>query len=207
MFKPRKNDVRFFELFSEIIRLTHVAAIKMEDLFRDYTDIDKKLLAIKDMEHDCDKLVHDLNDHLNRSFITPFDRDDVLLIAKVIDNIMDNIESTAYELKLLNIEKIREESFELTGLVTKCVSELTVIFDELPRMKVSQIIQPKIIEINRLENQGDDIYRYNVRNLFTTEMDSVEIIKWKEIYEYMETTLDACEDIANIIEGIVSKNV
>ena len=206
MLKPRKNDQIFFELFSEVMETTCLAAEKLEALFKDYTDVDKKVLDLEELEHKCDKTVHDLVNHLNHSFITPFDREDIFLITKVIDNIMDHIESSAYGLKLLNIEKIRDESLEMTALIIKCTKELSIVFDELSRMKTSKIIQPKVIEINRLENQGDEVYRRIIRNLFMTEKNAVEIIKWKEIYEYMEKTLDACEDVANIIEGIVSKN-
>jgi uncharacterized protein Yka (UPF0111/DUF47 family) len=119
---------------------------------------------------------------------------------------MDNIESTAFGLKLLNIDVIREESFEMTELIVKCTQELREVISELKKMKTSKIIQTKIIEVNRIENQGDEAYRRIITNLFSMEKDTIEIIKWKEIYEYMEKTLDACEDVANIIEGIVSKN-
>jgi predicted phosphate transport protein (TIGR00153 family) len=206
MLKPRKNDQVFFELFSSVIADTCAAAEKLEDLFKNYDESDQKILTLEELEHKCDKTVHNLISHLNHSFITPFDREDIFLITKVIDNIMDNIESTAFGLKLLNIKKIREESFEMTALIVKCSKELSAVIGELKNMKNSKTIQTRIIEVNRIENQGDEAYRKIIRNLFSTEEDTLEIIKWKEIYEYMEKTLDACEDVANIIEGIVSKN-
>jgi len=206
MLKPRKNDQIFFELFTSVIDETCAAAEKLEELFKNYDKLDDKLLVLEDYEHRCDRTVHDLISHLNHSFITPFDREDIFLITKVIDNIMDNIESTAFSLKLLNIDVIREESFEMTELIVKCTQELREVIRELKKMKTSKIIQTKIIEVNRIENQGDEAYRRIITNLFSMEKDTIEIIKWKEIYEYMEKTLDACEDVANIIEGIVSKN-
>ena len=206
MLKPRKSDQVFFELFSHVIDDTCIAAEKLDELFRDYSQSDDKILALEEHEHRCDRTVHDLIDHLNHSFITPFDREDIFLITKVIDNIMDNIESTAFGLKLLNIEKIRVESLEMTGLIVKCAKELSIVIGELKNMKSSKVLQTKIIEVNRIENQGDVVYRRVIRDLFSSEKDPIEIIKWKEIYENMEKTLDACEDVANIIEGIVSKN-
>jgi uncharacterized protein Yka (UPF0111/DUF47 family) len=119
---------------------------------------------------------------------------------------MDNIESTAFDLELLNIQEIRSESFAMAELIVKCTKELRCVVGELNHMKTSKTIQKEIIEVNRIENQGDEVYRNSIKNLFSSEKDPIEIIKWKEIYEYMEKTLDACEDVANIIEGIVSKN-
>lgn len=206
MLKPRKSDQIFYDLFSSVLTDTCTAAEKLDKLFRNYADADEKIEELEDLEHRCDKTVHDLINHLNHSFITPFDREDIFLITKVIDNIMDYIEATAYGLRLLNIDKIREESLEMTALTIKCCEELGKVIAELPKMKSSKTLQAKIIEVNRIENQGDVIYRRLVRNLFTTEHDPVEIMKWKEIYEGMEKTLDSCEDVANIIEGIVTKN-
>jgi predicted phosphate transport protein (TIGR00153 family) len=206
MLKPRKNDQVFFELFIKVIDDTCIAAEKLENLFKDYSDADNKIRSLEEFEHSCDRTVHDLIDHLNHSFITPFDREDIFLITKVIDNIMDNIESTAFDLELLNIQEIRSESFAMAELIVKCTKELRCVVGELNHMKTSKTIQKEIIEVNRIENQGDEVYRNSIKNLFSSEKDPIEIIKWKEIYEYMEKTLDACEDVANIIEGIVSKN-
>ena len=206
MLKPKKSDQIFFELFSDVIDETCAASAVLEGLFKNYENADEQIATLEEYEHKCDRTVHDLINYLNHSFITPFDREDIFLIAKVIDNIMDNIESTAFSLKLLNIQTIRPESFEMAELIVKCAKELKEVVDELDRMKVSKTIQAKIIEVNRIENQGDEAYRRIMRGLFSAEKDTLEIIKWKEIYEYMEKTRDACEDVANIIEGIVSKN-
>ena len=206
MFKPKKNDQIFFELFTNVISDTCEAAQKLDELFNDLTDFDKKILELESYEHKCDRTVHRLIEHLNHTFITPFDREDVFLITKVIDNIMDSIESTAFSLKLLNIQTIREDSHETTALIVNCTKELRDLIGDLDKMRTSKKLQAKIIEVNRLENKGDESYRRCVSNLFQSEKDAIEIIKWKEIYESLEKTLDACEDVANIIEGIVSKN-
>ncbi|MDR3552460.1 MAG: DUF47 family protein [Clostridia bacterium] len=183
------------------------AAEKLKDLLLNYTDTEAKIAAIEDLEHKCDINVHTLLKHLNRSFITPIDREDIYLIAKEMDDIVDHIESSAYRFKLFNIKEIRPAAMEMTDMIVNCTKELKVVVDEMRYMKTSKILHEKIIEVNRIENQGDDVYREAIHNLFLNETDPMEVIKWKEIYEYMEKTVDACEDVANVIEGIVTKHV
>lgn len=206
MFRPSKKDLVFFDLLSKVMDDTCLAADILEELFSNYTDLEAKLSQLEELEHKCDHSVHELMSLLNRSFITPLDREDIFVISKVIDNIMDNIESTGNRLKLFNIVRIREEAGELTKLISQCTKELRFVVNELKNMKTSKILQLKIIEVNRLENQGDDVYRRIIRDLFLVEKDPLEIIKWKELYEHMEYTIDSCEDVANVIEGVVSKN-
>jgi uncharacterized protein Yka (UPF0111/DUF47 family) len=107
---------------------------------------------------------------------------------------------------MFNVKDIKEEAITLATLNVKCTKELNDVMIELKNMKKSTSLKGKVIEINRIENEGDDIYRNAIAKLFVTEKDPVEIIKWKEIYEYLENTLDACEDVANIVEGVVMKH-
>lgn len=207
MFKTTKKDLIFFDLFSVVMDDTCKAAEILKDLFTNFSDVDSKIKAIERLEHSCDRTIHDIIQHLNRSFITPIDREDIFIIAKTIDDIIDNIEATAQKLKLFMITQIRPQSLEMTRLITQCTKVLMEVVGELKNMKTSKILQPKIIEVNNIENQGDTTYNRIIQDLFSKEKNPVEIIKWKEIYESMESTLDTCEDIANVIEGIVSKNV
>ncbi|CDZ24977.1 putative phosphate transport regulator [[Clostridium] cellulosi] len=207
MFKTTKKDLIFFDLFSVVMDDTCKAAEILQNLFTNYNDIDEKIGAIEKLEHSCDRTIHDIIEHLNRSFITPIDREDIFLIAKTLDDIIDNIEATAQALKLFMITRIRPQTVEMARLVTQCTRVLAEVVGELKVMKTSKTLQPKIIEVNNIENQGDETYNRIIQELFAKEQNPVEIIKWKEIIESMESTLDTCESIANMIEGIVSKNV
>lgn len=207
MFKTTKKDLIFFDLFSVVMDDTCKAAEILQELFTEFTDIDDKIRAIEKLEHSCDRTIHDIIEHLNRSFITPIDREDIFTIAKEIDNIIDSIEATAQGLRLFSIKRIRPQSLEMANLITQCTKVTSVVVEELKHMKTSKIMQNRIIEVNHIENEGDEAYNKIIQELFSKEQDPVEIIKWKEIIENMESTLDACEDIANMIEGIVSKNV
>lgn len=207
MFKTTKKDLIFFDLFSVVMDDTCKAAEILQDLFTNYTDIEDKIRAIEKLEHSCDRTIHDIIEHLNRSFITPIDREDIFLIAKEIDNIIDNIEATAQGLRLFSITRIRPQTVEMARLITQSATVLSVVVGELKQFKTSKILQQKIIEVNHIENDGDTTYNKIMQELFSKEQNPVEIIKWKEIIENMESTIDECEEVANMIEGIVSKNV
>lgn len=206
MLRPKKNDQVFFSLFSSILTDTHSAAEVLDDLFLNFTDVEEKVKTLDELEHKCDKSVHTILDEVNRSFITPLDREDIIYIAKVMDNVIDNIVSTANRIRLFNILSIREDTYQITKLITTCTAELCHVGEELAKMKNTQSLHDRIVEVNRIENQGDVIYGTVMQELFLKEKDPIEIIKWKEIYEHLERILDACEDVANMIEGIVSKN-
>ena len=123
-----------------------------------------------------------------------------------MDNITDAIESTAHRFKMFNIKAITEETKKLTRLIVMCTDELKGVMVELKYMKTSKLLPKKIIEVNRIENEGDAIYREAIASLFANEKSTIDVIIWKEIYEFLEKTLDACEDVANIVEGVVMKN-
>jgi predicted phosphate transport protein (TIGR00153 family) len=206
MFRMTAKEGVFFDLFVDTAEDTCKAAKMLNELMENYVDVNNKIRAIEELEHKCDGHVHKMMEHLNRSFITPIDREDIYLIAKEIDNITDYIESTAHRFRMFNVADIKEDAKKLSRLIIQCTEELMCVMSELRRMKTSKILKEKIIEVNRIEDEADDIFRSAVQDLFVSETNAIEVLKWKEIYEYLENTLDACEDVANIVEGVVMKN-
>lgn len=206
MFRITDKEEIFFDLFEATAVDTCAASKKLEDLMTNFVDLNEKIGAIEEIEHKCDGHVHKMLEHLNRSFITPIDREDIFLIAKELDNITDAIEATAHRFRMFNVKDIKEDAVSLAKLITQCTKELADVMLELKKLKSSKILKEKVIEINRIENVGDDIFRNAMQKLFLTENNAIEVIKWKEIYEYLENTLDACEDVANIVEGVAMKN-
>jgi predicted phosphate transport protein (TIGR00153 family) len=204
MFKSK--EVSFFDLFVESVQASHNAAQKLETLTNNYTNIKAQVKEIEEIEHQCDQHVHKILEQLNKSFITPIDREDIFLIAKEIDNITDAIESTAHRFIMLNVSEIRIEAKTLVSLIVQSTRELEAVMDGMRNMKSNNELKEKIIEVNRIEDEADDIFRAAITQLFASEPNAVEIIKWKEIFEYLENTIDACEDVANIVEGVVMKN-
>lgn len=206
MFRLSSKEGLFFHLFVESIQASCSAAEKLEALMDNYINIDEQIKFIEELEHEGDQHVHRILEQLNKSFITPIDREDIYLIAKELDNITDSIESTAHRFRMLNVKVVRDDAKRLGSLIVQCTKELKDIMSDLKNMKTSRTLQEKIIEVNRIENVGDDIFRNAITGLFASEKDPIEVIKWKEIFEYLENTLDACEDVANIAEGIIMKH-
>jgi predicted phosphate transport protein (TIGR00153 family) len=204
MFKSK--EISFFDLFVESVQATHQAAQKLETLTNNYTNIKAQVKSIEEIEHQCDQQVHKILEQLNKSFITPIDREDIFTIAKEIDNITDAIESTAHRFVMLNVSEIRSEAKTLVSLIVQSTRELEGVMDGMRNMKANNALKEKIIEVNRIEDEADDIFRSAITQLFASEPNAIEIIKWKEIFEYLENTIDACEDVANIVEGVVMKN-
>ncbi len=206
MFKTSKKEEIFFDMFSETAETTLKAARALDELVKNYVNVDKKINAIEEIEHECDNQIHKIMQQINKSFITPIDREDICEIAKEMDNITDAIESTAHRFKMFNVKSIKEDAIKMVKLIVDCTLVLKGVMSELKNMKTSKTLQDKIIEVNRIEDEGDTIFRNAITKLFVVETDPIEVTKWKEIYEYLENTLDACEDVANIVEGVVMKH-
>lgn len=206
MFRISSKEGLFFDLFIESVQASCLAAEKLESLMDNYTNIEEQINFIEQIEHEGDHHVHRILEQLNKSFITPIDREDIYLIAKELDNITDSIESTAHRFRMLNVTSIRDDAKRLASLIVQCTKELKYLMSDLKNMKRSCTLQEKVIEVNRIENVGDDIFRNAITGLFASEKDPIELIKWKEIFEYLENTLDACEEVANIAEGIIMKH-
>jgi len=206
MFRVTRKEEIFFDLFVEIMDYAGLAATKLNDLINHYEDVDAKIEQIKTIEHECDQVFHTLMRQLNKSFVTPIDREDINVIARDLDNITDTIEDVAHSFRMFNIVTVREEAKALAALIEKSTDELKILMGEMKHMKTSKVLSEKVIEVNRLENEGDDIYRKSMTSLFSGEVDTLEVIKWKQIYEFLENSLDACEEVANTVEGVVMKH-
>jgi hypothetical protein len=200
-----KND-KFFDMFISFSEITTQAAEKFKIFAEDPSDSEEKFQQIKNLEHDGDEKLHEMFKELNNSFITPIDREDIYAIGKALDDILDFIEATASRFVMFNITKPQPHAVTFADLVLQSCIEITGLMKELKHMKKTQEIMRKIVEINRLENVGDVTFRKAIREMFDNPPSTLEVIVWKEIYECLEDTVDACEDVANIIEGVVMKH-
>ncbi len=206
MFIKSKKEELFFDMFIDIADVICQAAELLEDLMTDYTNVEGKVKAIEDKEHECDRVVHEVMEQLNKSFITPIDREDIYSIAKEMDNITDAIETTAHRFLIMNVKEMNKDALEIAKLIIPCTTELKGVLTELKYMKTSKTLRNRIIEVNRIEDEADKYFRIGIINLFKYEKDAIKVIIWKEIFEFLENTLDACEDVANIVEGVVMKH-
>lgn len=206
MFGFTHKEDKFYDMFIENIHMIYDSAILLRNFIYDLSDPEKKLAAIKEMERKCDKEVHQILEELNKTFLTPFDREDIYDIAKEMDNIEDFIESTASRFIMFNVTKSTNEAKQLADLIVSSTKELITVMEELNKMNKSKLLTEKIIEVNRLEEVADSLSRKAIRQLFIVDIPTIEVIKWREIYEHFENTLDASETVANLVEGVAMKN-
>ena len=197
---PRKSI--FFELFTQHAENAVAAARALEALLDDYTDVERKVKAIHDIEHKGDTLTHDIIRNLNETFVTPLDREDIVGLASKLDDVTDLSYDVSETVVLYRVREIRPPAKKLAGVLTSAATQLCEAIRLLDKLEG---LEPYWIRIHTLENEGDDIFRDALGELFDLSQDPVEIIKWKDIYEKLEFAIDRCEDVANIVEMLVVK--
>ncbi|MBN7772404.1 DUF47 domain-containing protein [Clostridium aminobutyricum] len=202
----KKEDI-FYKLFSDYAAKIVKAGEAFHDLVQNYEDVEDKVSKIKVFETECDMEAHKILKALNGSFVTPFDREDIYEVTKQMDDIVDSIEEVANRFIVFDVHALRPEALKLADLVMQSIREIEILFKHLSELKKNQVVREQIIEVNRLENEGDLIYRKALTKLFKEEKDPIELIKWKHLFEQLEASLDSCENVANIMEGVVMKYV
>ena len=201
----KKKENEFFvylEKFAEEIVKTSALFC---DLVKNFDDLENKIKEIKRLEHECDTHAHKIFVSINESFVTPFDREDLYAIVREMDDIVDAIEEVACNFVIYDVKGPREGCAELAALIDEAVNELAILFKHLSEVKKNNTVHRQIVEVNRIENEGDLLYRDQLSKLFREEKDPIELLKWKILYDDLEDCLDSCEQVANILEGVVMK--
>ncbi len=206
MFKFSTRDNKFYDLFILFAQDIHKSGEMLRKFIYNLDNPDEKLKEIKSMEVKCDHTLHRIFKELNQTFITPIDREDIYTIGKQMDDIADNIEATASRFVMFNVTSSTEESKASSDLIFQVTEQVIQLMQELKIVNKSKKLLPTIVEINRIEEEGDIIFRKAVRRLFRDPIPVIDVIKWREIYELLENILDACEDVANTVEGVVMKH-
>src|SRR5215211_8704838 len=197
------RDRQFFDLFEEAGGNIVRAADLLEQMLRDYPDKSDLAREILICEQEGDRITHDIIRRLNETFVTPIDREDILALASALDDIVDYVEEVADYLGLYKIEAPMDQSLAMSRILRDCCRQLV---EAMSRLRGFQDMSPYIIELHRLENDGDRIVREAVASLFDNGVDPMVVIRWKDIFERQEAAIDATEHAANILEGIVIKN-
>jgi predicted phosphate transport protein (TIGR00153 family) len=198
---PREES--FFSTFARQAENVHSGAQALVAMLSNYNDPQAQARGIKEIEHQGDTITHDIMIRLNQTFITPFDREDIHELSSKIDDVLDLLDSAAGRLAIYRVQKIRPGVVELAQTLEKATAQVLAAVSVLEKQ---DHILNYCIEINRLENEGDRISRSLIAQLFELEKDPVEILKWKEIIECIETSIDKCEDVANVIETVTLKS-
>lgn len=200
-FVPR--EVKFFDLFEQMSKHMVDAAKTLETLLSDMPNAERHSAKIKDLEHQCDKITHHTMDMLHKTFITPLDREDIHELISRLDDVVDFIDAVSGRIHLYDLKDITPEMRSMAEISRIATEHIAKSVTALDKIKNPQDVLASCIEINRLENDADRVLRTAMAKLFREETNAIEIIKKKEIYQLLETITDKCEDVANIIEGIV----
>jgi len=195
----------FFDLFTESAENLRTAAELLQDLIGDYRDIELKAERIADREHEGDEVTHAIIRLLNTTFVTPMDREDIYQLATALDDVMDAIEAVSDLFVLHRIEAPLPEMKAQIDVLVLAARQTEQALAALPNMRRERL-EPYWIEINRLENEGDRLYRRAIADLFSGEHRAMDVLKWKEVIENLEEALDGLENVSNIIESTVLKH-
>ena len=200
---PRER--KFFVLFEQsaqnAVKITH----QLKDMVHIWENVKERVGVIADLEHQGDAITHHIFEQLHRSIITPFDREDIALLAHSLDDVTDFVHDAADAMLLYRIEQPTNRAKELVDIVAQAVTEVEKAVSEIYDRTGRKQILKRCVEINRLENMGDSVFRSAMAELFDDSADFAGLIKWREIYQHMESVIDRCEDIANILEGVSLK--
>lgn len=199
------RDERFFELFEQATNIIVSGADTLQHMLRDFSQADTFRKQIAELEHAGDSVIHEVVDKLNRTFVTPLDPEDIRAIASHLDDVVDYIQAAAERLVLYHVTEPLPSSLELSRVLVAVAREVQAVIALMRDFNQRQSIMEHCIEINRLENAGDKIYREALGNLFR-EGNPMELMRWKEIFDQIEQAIDQCEDLADIIESVVVKH-
>lgn len=200
------KSINFFTFFIEAAEKIKEGADQLNLIYENFSELKIRVEKIKDIEHECDKITHRTLEHLNKTFVCPFDREDIHSLITKMDNILDFMDAAAQRTYLYKIEKPTEEGKKLVKILVSSVDKVYEAVKDLKNFKKPKAILHICVEINTLENEGDVALREGIANLFESQRDPIEIIKRKEIYENLENAIDCCEDVANVMESIILKN-
>jgi predicted phosphate transport protein (TIGR00153 family) len=201
-FRFFSRSKKFFEMFGEAARNVHQGAKALERMLHDFQGSADQWRAVEEYEHEGDKITHRIMQTLHQSGMTPGDREDIHKLAATLDDVLDLVEGAAFRMAMYKVTKPTPESIRLAATIVRCTEQIVLGVSALPDF---ERIQPHCIEINRIENEADEVSRAAIAALFTGDASPLDVIKWKEIYETMETATDRGEDVANLLEEIVLK--
>ncbi|MBL8379871.1 MAG: DUF47 domain-containing protein [Burkholderiales bacterium] len=203
-FMPKEG--RFFDLFNEHAQTIVEGARALESLMANFDDLQRRAYAIESIEKRADKITHSTVELLHRTFITPLDRDEIHRLITTMDDILDLIEDVAQSIFLYDITQVTSDARKLAEICVSCAEKVKAAVALLPNTQNGPEILALCEEIDRLESEADRVMRAAMARLFREEADVRQVIKLKEIYELLESVTDKCEDVANIIEGIMVEN-
>jgi predicted phosphate transport protein (TIGR00153 family) len=199
---PREE--KFYADFLTMADQLRIGARLLEEMFAVEPPVADKAHEIREVEHKCDFLTHEIIQRLNRTFVTPIDREDIHAMARALDDVMDAIDDVATLIPLYRITAVKPGVREMTRIISTSTDQIVIAVQALEKKRTG--VLEAAVEINRLENEADRAHQRAVGQLFDEERDPIEVMKWKEILDTLERTTDRCEDVANLLENVVVKH-
>ena len=207
MFNLMPKDTVFFDLFEGVAKHAIAAAEHLQRLARQFPEgLDGHIRQIRDVEHAADDLTHKALERLDQTFITPFDREDIHDLVNGIDNVIDATDALAKRFPIFHIHDMPSAFVQQTDVLVQSTKAMCDAVHRLRRTRKLSELKDALIEVHRLESLGDDVNHAAIRQLFDGETAPLEVMKWKELYDYVEEAIDGCEDVGNTLERIVLKN-
>jgi uncharacterized protein len=200
---PREE--KFFDMFDEAVTVMTRASAKFLTMVTEFTDLAARSIELKHLENACDEIVERIIQALDRSFITPFDREDIHALATSLDDVLDNMEETAHRFAVFRIDKPTSAAVSMARIIQECTLHLEFAVRGIRDLRHPEDVQNHLREIGRLENEADNIYRDSDSALFANPPDILMLIKWRELYSWLEESVDACKDTALVISEIIIK--
>ena len=202
-FRLIPKEEKFYDDFTALAEQIRYGAGLLDAMLAPDKPVWDKADEIKEVEHKCDFLTHEVLQRLNRTFVTPLDREDIHTLARSLDDVMDAIDAVATIVRLYRIESVRPGARELARIIIDSAEQVVLAMKALEKRTG---VAERAVEINRLENEADRAHQAAVQALFEEERDAIVIMKWKEILDFLEQATDRCEDVANVLEGVVVKH-
>lgn len=203
-----RKDYNYFDGFIKLAEYSFEAANLLHETLKNFNvdELQEKMKIMHEIEHNADLEGHDITRRLAKEFITPIEREDIILLIHEIDDITDCIEDVLLHMYMYNVSTIREDAIKFSSLILESCQELIVAFKEFKNFRKSKEIHNKIIRVNRIEEEGDNLYTEIVRKLHMTTYNPIEIMTWTIAYNRLEKCCDACEEAVNVVESVVMKN-
>lgn len=199
------REEEFFDLFEELMNKIEEGGELFLDMVEHYEYSDQKIAKLKELEHEADNITHRTYEKMHKTFLTPIDREDIGDLVHKMDSILDMVEASATRMSLYKVKVPAREMIDQARILNNAIKKVKYIIYAMRNMKNAKMILDNCVEIHTLENEGDIVMRMTISRLFECEKDPIELIKWKEIFERIEESIDICEDVSNIVEGIVLK--
>jgi len=199
-----KGD-KFYTAFEEASGNNHKAALLLDKLCKNLKIAEKTSQQIQELEHKGDQISHNIYSQINSTFVTPLDREDIIMLTQSLDDVVDLIDTSASTIIIYNVKKIPPVVHEFSEIITASTKLVSTILPKLRHRRNFAEVHKAIVEINRLENKADDLLRKSLTRLFKNPKNAIEVIRWRDIYERLERITDKTEDIANVLQNLVTK--